>query len=314
VSLSATTDKGVRLIMVGGKGGVGKTTCASAIALGLASRGDKVLLISSDPTPSLSDIYEQDIGGRERRLVGDMPLYGLEISSSMVLQKWKERFGPEIYEVVSSFADVDYDFVDYVGNAPGIEEEYMLYFIRDLTRSGTYDVVVWDTAPAGHTLRLLHLPRLFLTHLEGATRFYMNLYSYVERFKETIRLKSSKKTLLQVIESWQTLSREIIDFTRDRESTRYVVVTIPEALGVKITERIMSDFAKNGLTVDDLIINNIVKEADCPFHRERKSMQDRYITALEEAYPRVNISRIFLSPYEIKGRERIGEIAAALFG
>ena len=131
MALRATTGRDVRLIMVGGKGGVGKTTCASAIAMGLASGGRRVLLISSDPTPSLSDIYEQDIGSVERRLLAEIPLYGLEISAEMVLRKWKERFGPEIYEVVSSFADLDYGFVDYVGTAPGIEEEYMLYLIRE---------------------------------------------------------------------------------------------------------------------------------------------------------------------------------------
>ena len=92
------------------------------------------------------------------RLLEDLPLYGLEISSDAVLAKWKERFGREIHEVISSFANVEYDFVDYVGTAPGIEEEYMLYFIQELTKDGAYDVVVWDTAPAGHTLRLLRLP------------------------------------------------------------------------------------------------------------------------------------------------------------
>ncbi len=118
--------------MVGGKGGVGKTTCASALALGFADRGRKVLLISSDPTPSLSDIFEKEIGSRERKILEREELYGLEISSEIVLQKWKESFGDEIYEVISSFANVDYDFVDYIGTAPGIEEEYMLYFILEL--------------------------------------------------------------------------------------------------------------------------------------------------------------------------------------
>lgn len=298
--------------MIGGKGGVGKTTCASAIALGLASRGKKTLLISSDPTPSLSDIYEQPIGENQTRLLPDAPLYGLEISSDMVLGRWKERFGPEIHEVITSFADVDYSFVDYVGTAPGIDEEYMLYYIRELTLAGSYDVVVWDTAPAGHTLRLLHLPRLFLAHLEGATRFYMNMYSYLERVKDAVKLKSSKKTLLQVIEGWQRLSQDVIDFVKDRESTKYVVVTIPEALGVRITERIVRDFRENGLNVDDLIINHIVKEADCEFHRQRKDMQERYIRTLEETYGGLNISRLYLSPYEIKGVERIEEVSRTL--
>lgn len=313
MALRACAGRDVRLIMVGGKGGVGKTTCASAIAMGLASREKRVLLVSSDPTPSLSDIYEQHIGSKECRLLPEIPLYGLEISSDMVLRKWKERFGPEIYEVVSSFADLDYGFVDYVGTAPGIEEEYMLYLIRELSLGEAYDVVVWDTAPAGHTLRLLHLPHLFLAHLEGATRVYMNMYSFIGRVKDTVRLRSSKKSLLQVIEGWQELSQGIIDFIQDREKTKCVLVTIPEALGVRITERVAGDLRENGLGVDDLIINHVIKEGDCLFHKRRSQMQERYIRALEEAYRGTNISRLYLSPEEIKGVARIGEVARALF-
>ncbi len=313
MALRAVEGEDVRLIMVGGKGGVGKTTCASAIALGLARVGRRILLVSSDPTPSLSDIYERAIGDRATRIVEDAPLYGLEISSEVVLRKWKERFGPEIYEVLSSFADVDYDFVDYIGTAPGIEEEYMLYYIKELTESGEYDVVVWDTAPAGHTLRLLHLPRLFLTHMEAATRAYMTMYDFLERVKDTVKQRSSKRTLLKTIESWKDLSQGIIDFVQDASKTRYIVVTIPEALGVRLTERMLKHFEENGLLVGDLIINHIVKEADCDFHRKRGEMQLGYIHFFEEAYGSMKISRLHLSPYEIKGIDRIAEITEALF-
>ena len=157
-------------------------------------------------------------------------LWGIEISSEVVLMKWKERFGPEIYEVVSSFASLDYDFVDYVGGAPGIEEEYMLNYILELVESGQYELVVWDTAPAGHTLRLLHLPQIFLKHLEAATKFYMNLYSYFEKLKETVKFKKGKKSLLEIISGWEDLAEKVVNFIRDPEKTEFIVVTIPEAL------------------------------------------------------------------------------------
>ncbi len=310
--LRALNDRGAKLVMVGGKGGVGKTTCSSAIAYGLAQQGKKVLVISSDPTPSLSDIYEKEIGSRETRILDDLELYGLEVSSDIVLQKWKERFGPEIYEVISTFADVDYDFVNYIGTAPGIEEEYMLYFIVERVKSGAYDIVVWDTAPAGHTLHLLQLPHLFLTHLEAATKFYLNMYSFVERFRDAVSLKSSKKTLLRTIEGWQTLSNSIIDFIRDKSAARYVMVTIPEALGVKLTERMVQELGDNGLSVGDLIINHVVKETDCEFHRQRRAMQDGYIHALEKAFSGMNLVRLYLSAYEIKGIDRIRGIWSSL--
>jgi arsenite-transporting ATPase len=307
-------NKDVKLIMVGGKGGVGKTTCASAIALKIARDGRKVLIITSDPAPSLSDIFEKDIGDKETRIHDTYELYGLEVSSDIVLKRWKERFGPEIYEVVSSFANVDYDFVEYIGTAPGIEEEYMLNFIMELGEGGSYDVVVWDTAPAGHTLRLLKLPELFLSHMEAATKFYMNIYGYIEKVKDTVRLKESKKTLLQIIAGWEALSERIVEFIRDGRSVKYLIVTIPEALGVKMTNRVIGELEENHLAVENLVINNVVREADCEFHRQRKEMQGYYIDELARTYEGKNLTILYLAPHEIKGMEKIAGIADSLFG
>ncbi len=313
MSLVNIEDFHVKLIMVGGKGGVGKTTCASAIALKLAMDKRKVLVISSDPTPSLSDIFEKEVGDRETRVHDEYELYALEVSSEIVLKRWKERFGPEIYEVISSFASIDYDFVDYIGSAPGIEEEYMLNFIMELVEGGSYDVVVWDTAPAGHTLRLLKLPELFLAHMEAATKFYMNMYGYLEKIKDAVKLKESKRTLLEIIAGWESLSEKIVAFIRNPEAVKYLIVTIPEALGVKLTGRVLSELEENQLKVENIIVNNVVKDEDCEFHRKRKAMQDHYIDFLKNTYENKNIMLLYCAPYEIKGVERIMEISRALF-
>ena len=312
----ADLEKGSQqLILVGGKGGVGKTTCAAAIAVRMAESGRRTLILSSDPTPSLSDIFEITVGAQEMSIPHVHNLTALEISSEIVREKWKDRFGHEIYEVVSSFADLDYDFVlDYVGGAPGIEEEYMLYYIMELVREDRYDLVVWDTAPAGHTLRLLHLPEIFLRHLEGATKFYLNLYSYLERAKEAVKLKRGKKSLLETISGWQALSNDIADFIRDECLTEYIVVTIPEALGVKQTERIIQDFDAHGLPVNHLIINHVIEKADCAFHRTRREMQSHYIKLLSDEYgERLHLTLLPLSPTEITGTKRIRQVSQLLF-
>jgi arsenite-transporting ATPase len=300
--------------MIGGKGGVGKTTCASAIALHFSLLGKKTLIISSDPTPSLSDIFEMEIGDRETPIRNAKNLYGIEISSEVVLKKWKERFGPEIYEVVSSFANVDYDFVEYIGGAPGIEEEYMLNYILELVESGQYELVVWDTAPAGHTLRLLHLPQIFLRHLEAATKFYMNVYSYFEKLKESVKLKKGKRSLLEIISGWEDLAERVVSFIRDPQKSEFIIVTIPEALGVKQTERIIKDFDEYQLKVNYLVVNYVIQEADCDFHRARKEMQQNYIKILKNQYShRIELIEAPLFPHEIKGVERIERIANILF-
>jgi len=313
-SLDLLNKEPKRLIMIGGKGGVGKTTCASAIALHFSLKGKRTLIISSDPTPSLSDIFEIQIGDQETPVQNLSNLWGIEISSEVVLQKWKDRFGPEIYEVVSSFASLDYDFVDYIGGAPGIEEEYMLNYILELVESDQYDLVVWDTAPAGHTLRLLHLPQIFLKHLEAATKFYMNLYSYFEKLKETVRFKKGKRSLLEIISGWEGLAEKVVNFIRDPQKSEFIVVTIPEALGVKQTERIIQDFDAYQLKVNHLIINHVIQNADCEFHRIRKEMQQYYINILRDEYShRIKLIQVPLSPYEIKGVERIKRVSDTLF-
>jgi arsenite/tail-anchored protein-transporting ATPase len=313
-SLSRLDADPKRLIMIGGKGGVGKTTCASAIALHFALAGKRTLIISSDPTPSLSDIFETPIGDQETPIPGAENLHGIEISSDVVLKKWKERFGPEIYEVVSSFASLDYDFVDYVGGAPGIEEEYMLNYILELVEGGRYDLVVWDTAPAGHTLRLLHLPQIFLKHLEAATKFYMNLYSYLEKLKETVKLRQGKRTLLEIISGWEELAEKVVAFIRDPATCEFIVVTIPEALGVRQTERIIKDFDEYRLTVNHLIVNHVIQEADCEFHRVRKQMQQHYLQVLRDEYAgRIGVIEVPLAAEEIRGVTRIRTVAKVLF-
>jgi len=312
--MNASDFSSAKLIMVGGKGGVGKTTCSAALAFHFARSGEKTLLISSDPTPSLSDIFEVEIGAKEKRIKGVENLYGLEISSEVILKRWKERFGPEIHEVLSAFAHLDYDFVDYIGGAPGIEEEYMLNAIMELVESGRYVRVIWDTAPAGHTLRLLHLPQLFLNHLEAAARFYVNLYGAFEKIASTVRLKKSKRTLLQIIEGWKELSQKVLDFIRDRRCTSYVIVTIAEALGVRLTERILKDFDDFHLPVSHLIVNHLVEQADCDFHLQRQAMQRRYLEILRDAYgQRMKMIEIPLLPYEVKGIRRISQVSEFLF-
>jgi arsenite-transporting ATPase len=313
-TLSSIDRQKHKLIMLGGKGGVGKTTCAAACAVHLAGIGKRTLVISSDPTPSLSDIFECTIGDTLAAIPGAPGLQGIEISSKRVLEMWRNRFGPEIYQVISSLADLDYSFVDYVGTAPGIEEEYMLSFILDLVEQDTFDVVVWDTAPAGHTLRLLHMPELFLNHMEAATKVYMNLYSTLEKVRDSVRLNQGKKSILEVIRSWEELAGKIIRLIQDERMTSYILVTIPEALGVKQTERIIQDFDQHGLTVSYLIVNHVIEKAECSFHETRQVMQRGYIQQLADRYGD-RIPQIFLpeSPLEVKGLERIREVSQILF-
>lgn len=305
---------GIELIMLAGKGGVGKTTCSAALAEHFARGGQKTLLISSDPAPSLSDIFETEIGPAEKEIPGVPNLHGTEIHPEVIRRRWKERFGPEIYEVLSAFSNLDYDFVDYLGGAPGIEEEYLMNYIVELVENGGYERVVWDTAPAGHTLRLLQLPQLFLSHLEAAAKFYLNLYGAFEKMAQTVKLKKSKRTVLEIISGWEELSQRILNFLRDPKRTAFILVTIAESLGVRLTGRVLKELEDFGFSVRHLIVNHLIQEADCPFHRRRRAMQQPHLTLLRETYGRRReIVEVPLLPDEVRGLRGIREIAGILF-
>jgi arsenite-transporting ATPase len=307
VTLAALDSAPRRVLMFGGKGGVGKTTSSAATALHFARRGLRTLIISSDLTPSLSDIFETDIGPTERPIPGVENLYGLEIDPDEVMRRWKEKFGPEVYAAASALVDLPYDeVVDYVAMAPGIQEEFMLDYILERIRDRRYDLVVWDTAPAGDTLRLLGLPQRFLEHLRVAPKVYLEV-------RDTFKL--SRTPFLEIIESWKELSEQTIRFFTDPENVEFIMVTIPEALGVYQSRRVMRDLRRHGMTVRYLIVNDVIREPDCEFHRQRWEMQQRYIRQLrEELDDGLTLVELPLLPYEVKGVERLAEVEGHLFG
>jgi len=307
VTLASLDSTPRRVLMFGGKGGVGKTTSSAATALHFARRGLRTLIISSDLTPSLSDIFETDIGSTERPIPGVENLYGLEIDPDEVMRRWKEKFGPEVYAAASALVDLPYDeVVDYVAMAPGIQEEFMLDYILERIRDRRYDLIVWDTAPAGDTLRLLGLPQRFLEHLRVAPKVYLEV-------RDTFKL--SRTPFLEIIESWKRLSEQTIRFFTDPENVEFIMVTIPEALGVYQSRRVMRDLRRHGLTVRYLIVNDIIREPDCEFHRQRWEMQQRYLRQLrEELDDGLTLVELPLLPYEVKGVERLAEVERYLFG
>lgn len=304
--LSTLIDSGLRVVMFGGKGGVGKTTTSATTALHYARTGRKTLIVSSDLAPSLSDIFETDIGATETPIAGVSDLFGLEISTDEVMGRWKAKFGPEVYTAASNLVDMPYDdLVDYAAMAPGIQEEFLLDFILERVRSREYDAIVWDTAPAGDTLRLLELPHKFLSHLRAAPRVYLGV-------RDKLRLKQAP--FLDLISSWSELAQDITGFFKDPANTAFVMVTIPEALGVYQTRRLFGEFAHFGLDVRHLIVNHVITNPESSFLKARRDMQTPYIRQLEQEYgQRLAITKVPEFAHEVKGIEKLRILEAHLF-
>lgn len=283
-----------------GKGGVGKTTCSAATALAMAEAGESSLVISTDPTPSLSHIFEIGAEHREREV---KPLLFLtELGLDEVRAMWDERFGREVYAVFATFVDIDYaSFVSFITSVlPGLNEELMVDDIGSLALARRYQHIVWDTAPLGQTLALLAMPALLAEHLRSAPRIYSHLRTTGEH----------RESVMQIIRRWQELAAACMVFLQ--REVRFSMVTIAEALAVEQLQGVMHELERYGLDVDQLIINNVVEVRDSAFLQEKARQQQPHLAALRERYGTLTITEIPLFPEEVRGIERLRRVGHIL--
>ncbi len=265
-----------------GKGGSGKSTVAAAAALAYAMRGLRVLAVSTDPTPALGLI----LCGRERAHMlhcGDVTV--LEVDEEDVKRLWVERFGDEVYEVASAFLPVEKDIVNYVAGAPGITDQYMLYLVYSLHRKQDYDVIVWDTAAAGGSLRLLRVEEELYRHLGDAARLYLRIRGSLEK----LRRREKAKTPLELIEEWRRLARGILDFLAS-PSHRLNIVSQPDRLGLHVTRSLIEEFKLHGIEPQAVIANMVLEPETCPDCRpwqEDAKAQQEALKELEGLAPRL---------------------------
>ncbi|MFA9496731.1 MAG: ArsA family ATPase [Candidatus Bathyarchaeota archaeon] len=300
-----------KIVMFCGKGGVGKTTCASATAIHYASRGKRTLLISTDPSPSLTDILEINVMGDITKVPGVENLKAVELDYDRILEMWKIKFGDEIFEVISSFLPVEEEIIDYIAGAPGIDEEFALSYVLDIYMSGEYDVIVWDTAPAGGTLSLLYLQETFYNHMRDAAKLYI-------RLKDTLEALTGreKRDPLKIIGEWEKLAEDVLLKVR-AENTVVYLVTIPEGLGVSQTERIKQDLEKFQVNIGGIIINNYIPvelAIGSSLLKNRVNVQAQYIDELEKLYSEsLPVTKLPLQGFEVKGLEALRRIEEQMY-
>ncbi|MFC1803311.1 ArsA family ATPase, partial [Thermoproteota archaeon] len=249
--------------------------------------------------------------GKITKIPGFDNFDAVEIDYSRVLDMWLEKFGDEVYDVISSFLPVGKEILDYIAGAPGIDEEFALSYVYDLFTGGEYDIIVWDTAPAGGTLSLLHIQETFYTHMRDAAKLYIKL-------KDTLESLTGRKKRdpLRIIQEWEILAKNVLDMVRSDSTTAYLV-TIPEGLGVSQTERIKQDFEKFGIKIGGIIVNNFITDASVGgsmLLKKRRQVQTKYIQVLEEQYSEdLPLVKLPLQEYEVKGIDAIRKIERELY-
>ncbi len=297
-----------QMLLVGGKGGVGKTTCAAAIASHIAAMGRKTLLITSDMTPSLSDVLEQQIGSNVTSVCKNLDAY--EISQETIVSWWRNRFGQDFSDILEHIVDLEsldkesqHQLLDYIGSAPALREETMLDVVRDMSESWGYDRVVWDTAPAGETLNLLDMPTNIRKHLRAGARVFEGL----DRIGKQL---IGKRAIAEIMNEWCRASEKISRFLH--ASSAFLIVANPEALVVNQTRRLIATLLDYNLTIHGVVINRVIEEPDSPSLAALQDRQGTYIEELRRMAGKCPVATLPLSLTEIRGVKRLQEIGEML--
>jgi arsenite-transporting ATPase len=270
-------------IFVGGKGGVGKTTTSSALAVQLALQDLNVLVVSTDPAHSLGDALDEDLRkGRGKPVVLTDPLTGgrlhaTEINSEAALKDFRENLASFDIDRLASSLGVSADLLESLGlrefsgllnnPPPGLDELVALGNVMDDV-SDEYDVVVVDTAPTGHTLRLLALPQFLDGLLGKLIKLRMKLSgltSTLQAFLGDTGAQERTQTIDNALDKLEKFRLKISNFEKnlkDSSMTSFLVVTVPTKLAVEESKRLVAELTNQSITVNNIVVNMCVGNID----------------------------------------------------
>jgi arsenite-transporting ATPase len=302
----------IKFILSGGKGGVGKTSCAGAMAVLSAKHGFRTLVLSTDPAHSLSDSFDQNLaGGDIIPIEGIDNLWGLELDSERGMKEFQETMqgggaGAE-FEMASQMLG------DMSGmNPPGSDEAMAFGKMLEYLEDTSYDRVIFDTAPTGHTLKLLELPDLLDSWLGKVLTFRQRISSMMSGLRSMFGGGQDEDSSWDMIQRTKDKIRAAQLQLQDVDVTQFVVVLIPEAMAVFETQRLLGSLNAWKIPASHLIINQLVPEnPDCRFCYQRHTMQQSNLKDIREIYSDLDITTVPLFENEIRGiggLEKLGEI------
>src|ERR1043166_963783 len=299
-----------RYFFFGGKGGVGKTTAATATALvllKLAKPNDKILLFSTDPAHSLSDSLGTTVGNRlvQVSTFRRARLVAFEMDSKTALAEFRKKHGPVLAEIADRGTLLDKSDINELLNLslPGLDEVMALFELSELDRASDYSHIVIDTAPSGHTSRLLRLPEAF-------SRMVTALDRMADKHRFLVAHFARRRMVLDEVDLFLRDLNERIQTVRNllynSVESSFALVAIPEALSVNETKRYAEELRAEGVSVTDLIINRIEEEHEnCAFCRARVKAQKRWLGDLSKQFKSLNVHRVPLRASEVRGIEAL---------
>ena len=280
-------NKTLKWIFVGGKGGVGKTTVSSTMSILLSKIKEKVLIISTDPAHNLSDAFNQKMGSKPTLIKGFTNLYGLEIDPKTMND---DDYDSDINSILGLNIDDETKgiFDDLKNSIPGIDEALAIGLLLQVIDKMDFSIIVFDTAPSGHTLRMLSLPKILEETLGKLNSIKDNFGMFNNIMQNT--MGNGFNQFMQMNEMLKKSIQKINEEFTNKEHTTFVTVCIPEFLSMYETERLIQELDKNKIDCHNIVINQVLfvnKENDncnCDMCQNRFEMQSKYINQIKELY------------------------------
>ena len=291
--------RGLKLLIFGGKGGVGKTTCATAAALELAkrSRQSSFLLVSTDPAHSLADSLAD--------LVPPDNLKVFELDAREYLTTFKKKHNDKLREIASRGTFLDDEeisrFLDL--SLPGLDELMAFLEISAWVENRSYDCIIVDTAPSGHTLRLLAMPE-FLRKWLAMLETLLAKHRYM---KWAFTRSHYRDELDTFVEELAASVRRMEELLRDSARCRFVPVMLAEAMSIRETVSIVKEVDRLQLPMNDIVINRLYPDNPCAVCRDERLRQ---IRELRNLFSQTQLSRfalwtVPLYAEEVRGRKAL---------
>ncbi|RWS28026.1 ATPase ASNA1-like isoform X1 [Leptotrombidium deliense] len=308
-------DKELKWIFVGGKGGVGKTTCSCSLAIELSKRRENVLLISTDPAHNVSDAFNQKLSKIPTKINGFENLFAMEIDTNLDAI---EMDMSSINELSSRFGGTGGAFQELLQSFPGIDEAMSYIQVLKLIQSFNYDCVVFDTAPTGHTLRLLSLPAIIEKSFTKILSLKSTLAPIFQSFSSMLGMSAnSADSVTSKIEELMPTITQINEEFSDATKTTFVCVAIAEFLSLYETERLIQSLAKCNIDCHSIIINQLLvlnESNECKFCDSRSSIQSKYLQQFIDLYE--DDFDLVLVPQllnEVRGKDELTKFSKFLF-
>jgi arsenite/tail-anchored protein-transporting ATPase len=290
-SLLTPKNGACRTLFFAGTGGVGKTSVAAATALWVAHQGYKTLLVTTDPASHLAEVFEQEVTDEPTLIKGEKNLWVAHIDPPHAAAVYKERV---MSEMRGKYDAKRIKAIEEELDSPCTEEMATFEEFIDFASRKDFQVMIFDTAPTGHTIRLLKLPVDWSKQIE--IKIYTNSESEAD--------KATKSHF-----------QEVISMMQDPARTTFSFVMYPESTPIEEAARAMEDLAgigiKTGLVVANLILPDAILTND--YLKQRKTMQVKYLKEMEKRFE-APIVPLHLMTDDLMGKEKLAQAGLSLYG